>query len=91
MATTAHGTLAANEVTSVAIESGRGGIVIVNRAQTGTIWVRLDGVDPEPEGSGTFAVYGAREFPAQQRTRQIINVEVRMISDTAVQYSVEAY
>jgi len=91
MATTAHGTLNANEVTSVAVESGWGGIVVINRAQTGVIWVRLDGQDPEPEQPNTFAVFGAREYPADSREDQVRTVEVRMLSDTAVQYSVEAY
>jgi len=91
MATTAHGTLNANEVASVAVESGRGGIVIVNRQQSGVIWVRLDGVDPQPEQPDTFAVYGAREFPVQSRRNQVIELDVRMLTDEAKQYSVEAY
>lgn len=91
MATTAHGTLEAGVVAAVTVESGRGGIVIVNRQQSGVIWVRLDGTDPVPEAPNTFAVFGAREFGVQTRSRQVAEFEVRMLSDTAVQYSVEAY
>lgn len=91
MATTAHGTLAANVITTVSVESGRGGVVIVNPQQTGIIWVRFDGINPTPEGPGTYAVYGVREFPSMQRSRQVVAVEVRMLADTALDYSVEAY
>lgn len=91
MATTAHGTLEPNVVATVVVESGRGGIVIVNRQQSGVIWVRLDGVDPVAEGAGTFAVFGARDFGVQVRSGQVKAFEVRMLSDVAVQYSVEAY
>lgn len=91
MAATAHGTLTASTVKSVSVESGRGGVVIVNRQQTGVIWVRLDGVDPVAEGPGTFAVFATREFPASLRTRQVVAVEVRMLADAALKYSVEAY
>jgi hypothetical protein len=90
MADTAHGTLTANVVTSLFVESGRGGVVIVNRDQAGTIWVRIDGADPVPEAADTYAVFGSRQFP-QQRNSQETNINVRLISDTARKYTVEAY
>jgi hypothetical protein len=91
MATTAHGILTADAVTSVTIDAGRGGVVIVNRQQSGVIWVRYDGEDPEPEQPDTYAVYGAREFPIYSRSRQGVTVEFRLLSEESKQYSVEAY
>jgi hypothetical protein len=91
MARAVHGTLAPNVVATENIEIGRGGIVVVNRAQTGVIWVRIDGIDPVPEADDTYAVFGAREFPSQLWTRHLIVIEVRLISDEALAYSVEAY
>lgn len=90
MAATAHGGLTANTVKNVEVEAGRNGIVIVNRAQTGVIWVRLDGEDPTPEGDGSYAVFGAREFDLT-RTQQRSNINVRMVADAPLTYSVEAY
>lgn len=90
MTATAHGSLTANTVKTVQIDSGRGGIVIVNRDQQGIIWVRIDGVDPQPETAGTYAVFGAREF-ALTRNQQAVPIDVRMVSDVTRKYSVEAY
>lgn len=90
MADTAHGTLTPGVIAAVTIEAGRGGIVAVNRTMTGTIWVRLDGIDPVPAAEDTYAVPGAREFPLARR-QQETTVDVRMISDDALDYSVEAY
>lgn len=91
MALTAHGTLAPDVVTTVTVDSGRGGIVVVNRQQSGAIWVRIDGVDPAVNGANSYIVLGAREFVAGQRNRQVVPIEVRMLSTAAVDYSVEAF
>lgn len=90
MADTAHGTLTPGAVTQSLIESGRGGIVVVNRTMTGAIWVRIDGIDPVPAAEDTYAVPGAREFPLARRQQETA-IDVRMISDEALDYSVEAY
>ena len=90
MARTAHGTLAANVVTSVTVDSGWGRIVVINRQQSGVIWVRLDGIDPVPEGPDTFAVFGAREFTHRPNTQRS-TFEVLMFSDNIREYSVEAF
>lgn len=90
MASTAHGGLTADTVKSVEVEAGRKGVVVVNRAQTGVIWVRLDGTDPVVEGGGTYAVFGAREFDLP-RVQQGATVTVKMVADSALAYSVEGY
>ncbi len=87
MAATAHGTLTANQVTTVTIDPGWQGIVVVNRDQTGVIWVRLDGQDPVAEAADTFAVFGARSFPLRTRGKP---VTVKMRAASGLKYSVEA-
>lgn len=90
MASTAHGGLTANTVKRIDVDAGRIGIVVVNRMQSGVIWVRIDGVDPVPEGPGTFAVFGAREFNLT-RSQLALPVNVRMLTDAERTYSVEAF
>lgn len=90
MASTAHGTLTANTVTSVSITPGSGGVVVVNRDQAGAIWVRIDGQDPTLFGANSYVILGAREFPMSRRQIQNGDVVVKMLSDAARTYSVEA-
>lgn len=90
MAKSTHGTLTANQVTTVTITPGEEGIVVLNRDLTGTIWVRLDNVDPAIGADGTYAVIGAREFPLSRSQIRVGSVTVRMISDAGRKYSVEA-
>lgn len=90
MASTAHGTLTANTVTSVSITPGSGGVVVVNRDQAGAIWVRIDGQDPALFGNNSYVVLGARDFPMSRAQRQRGDVVVKLLSDTARTYSVEA-
>lgn len=78
------GTLAANVVTSVIVAGWPYGINVVNRSGTGTIWVRMDGVDPTVAGQDCFPVLGARNFPSPGA-----NVNVRLISSGALDYTVE--
>lgn len=83
----AHGSLTANQITTVSITPGPDGLDVVNRSQTGVIWVTIDGTDPVIETAGTYACVGVRTFSmsiAHQRT-----VTVKMISDSALKYSVE--
>lgn len=86
MADTAHGTLTANQVTTVTITSGYGGIEVVNRDMQGAIWVRLDGTNPQVAGADSYVVLGARSFPTRKRGA----VTVKMVSDADRAYSVEA-
>jgi hypothetical protein len=88
MAATSHGTLAANTVKTVTVEPGWNGIEVVNRDMTGVIWVRLDGQNPTIEGADSYAVFGARSFPLRRGASG--SVTVRMISDAARKYTVEA-
>lgn len=90
MAKTAHGSLTANQITTVDIEAGRDGIVVVNRNQEGVIWVRIDGTDPQIEGADSYAVFGVREFPLG-RSKAYKSVQVRLLSDEPRAYTVEAY
>lgn len=91
MAHTAHGVLTADQVTTVDIEAGRsGGIVVVNRDQVGVIWVRLDGTDPQVEGADSYAVFGAREFDFGRRRSQQATT-VKMLSDADRAYTVEGF
>jgi hypothetical protein len=90
VASTAHGTLTANVVASVPVAPGSAGIVVVNRDQTGSIWVRIDGTDPSIGGAGSYVVLGAREFPMTRKQVQAGTVTVKMISSAARAYTVEA-
>lgn len=91
MAHTAHGVLTADQVTTVDIEAGRsGGIVVVNRNQEGVIWVRIDGVNPQVEGADSYAVFGAREFDLGRRQREQTTA-VKLLSDADRSYTVEGF
>lgn len=90
MASTAHGVLTANVVTTLSIDAGNGGLVVVNRSLEGVIWVRIDGQDPQIAGEGTYAVFGARDFPISRYRLRSGPIIVKLISDTARAYTVEA-
>lgn len=92
MASTAHGTLTANTVATVTINVGVDGFVVVNRDQAGAIWVRADGTNPVIAAADTYVVLGARMFPSewQNLTPGVGTVTLKLISDTARTYSVEA-
>jgi hypothetical protein len=91
MAHTAHGVLTAGQVTTVDVEAGRsGGIVVVNRDQAGVIWVRLDGVNPQVEGVDSYAVFGAREFQLGRRQVEQ-STSVKLLSDADRAYTVEGF
>lgn len=87
MAATVHGTLTADEVTTVMVHPGSAGIEVINRDLTGVIWVRVDGVDPVPMGAGTFAVLGSRTFPLRRRGQA---VAVKLVAEVDRAFSVEA-
>lgn len=88
MASTAHGALAANVVTTVTLTSGQKGIVVVNRTlDGGVIWARVDGVAPTVAGADSYVVLGAREFPVRDH---FTAVTVKLLSTTVRDFSVEA-
>lgn len=78
------GTLTISTVASVTVTADGGGVQVVNRSQTGVIWVRLDGTDPVAAADDCFSVLGVRHFPTHTGA-----VTVKMISANALDYSVE--
>lgn len=82
------GTLTPNTVASVPItDAYPDGLWVINRSQTGEIWVRLDGQNPTVAGDDCFVVLGARYFPATTIGREAVTV--RLISTLALTYTVE--
>lgn len=90
MASTAHGTLTPDVVSYVTVNTGRHGVVVLNRSMVGAIWVRLDGQDPTPAQPGTYVVLGARDFPIRSRGIHDATTTVAMLSSDALDYTVEA-
>jgi len=90
MASTQHGVLTANQVTSVTITPDRGGFVVVNRSLEGTIWVTYDGTDPVIGGAGSYVVFAAREFPLNANVVRRGAITVKLLAADANAYSVEA-
>jgi hypothetical protein len=86
MAASEHGTLSAGVVTAVTIDTSAKGFEVVNRDQTGEIWVRVDGGEPEPRGAGSFVVLGARRFGGSNRAGP---VTIKLIAEADRQFSVE--
>lgn len=90
MPKTAHGTLTANAVTTVQIVPGEEGIVVLNRDLEGSLWVRIDGQDPNIGAPDSYVVIGAREFPMSRRDINKQSVTVKIVADESRAYSVEA-
>lgn len=90
MAVARSGTLTAGgPATTVDItDAWPGGIWVINRSQTGEIWVTLDGSVPTVAGNDCFVVLGARFF-ANPRVGDD-TVAVKLISSAALTYSVES-
>lgn len=84
MATAKSGTLTPSAVATVTVSADGRGIQIINRTQTGTIWVRLDGTDPAAAADDSFAVLGVRHFPTRTGA-----ITVKLFSTAALDYSVE--
>lgn len=84
------GTLTANVVAEVTVAVSPFGenneFGIVNLSGQGIIWVRTDGVDPTIGGDNCFPVLGYRIFTVPDGSKE---VTPKMISDTALQYTVE--
>lgn len=85
MAATAHGTLVADTVTTATIDIRRAGLEIVNRSETGEIWARFDGVNPVIGAADSYVIVGARSYVFSSSP-----VTVKLISNAALKYSVEA-
>lgn len=90
MASTAHGVLSPNQIQTVYVDPGINGVVIVNRNLEGAIWVTIDGSDPRPAMPGTYVVLGARDFNVTRAQVRSGNLAVKLISDAARAYTVEA-
>jgi hypothetical protein len=90
MASTAHGTLTGNEVTTVTIRPGDEGIVVVNRDLEGEMWVRVDGENPGIGAPDSYVVIGARQFPLPRRIIAKQAITVKLIADAGRAFSVEA-
>lgn len=89
MAVSEHGTLTANVVKTVSItDAWPGGIEVINRSQTGEIYVTLDGTTPTVGGADTFVVLGSRYFGNDRIGDD--TVTVKLISSAALAYSVES-
>lgn len=86
MASTAHGTITAGQVTTVTVEASAKGFEVVNRDQAGEIWIRYDKQDPAPRGAGSFVVLGARRFGGGSKWGA---VEVRLTAEVDRNFSVE--
>jgi hypothetical protein len=83
-----HGTLVANTPATIAtIIAGWPGINILNRSQTGTIWVTLDGSTPAIAGAGSYPVLGVRYFPSSYG--QGASAVVKAVSSAALDWTVE--
>jgi hypothetical protein len=85
MANVKSGTLTANTVATVSIDNAQRGLDIVNRDQTGEIWVTLDGTTPTVAGDNCYLVLGARFF----ETQGIATATVKLISSLPLRYTVE--
>ncbi len=85
-------TLSANTVDTITVTgafASPGGIEVINRSQTGTIWVRLDGTAPTVGGDNCHPVLGTRFFENPWAVYST-NAVVKLISDAALAYTVES-
>ncbi len=76
-------------VTITAAFASPGGIEVINRSQTGTIWVRFDGAAPTVGGDDCHPVLGTRFFENPWAVYST-NAGVKLISDAALAYTVES-
>ncbi len=90
MPAASHGVLTPDQITSVQVDAGPDGVVVVNRSLTGTIWVTVDGSDPDDSAANSFSVLGARDFQFSRYRRQSGPIVVKLIAGEALAYSVEA-
>jgi hypothetical protein len=88
MARVISGTLTANTVAPLTITDHNNWVEVVNRSQTGEIWVRTDGTDPTVAGNDCYVVLGARRLHITKADTQ--SADVRLISNAALAYTVEA-
>jgi len=86
------GTLTANVATTglQLTATYPGGINIINRSGTGTIWYRLDGTAPTVAGNDCHPVLGAVHIDNPFDTGTALGaVTVKLISDAALAYTIE--
>lgn len=70
-------------------------ITVVHRGDTGTVWFRTDGIEPEPLADDNYPVLPGRMItvPNGMRTQEpitrvISGSSIQLISDTAVPFTV---
>lgn len=84
MASVKNGILVANTPSTVTVDGGAGGVLVINCTQTGIIWARLGGGVASVRGDNCYAVLGQRVLPSQGS-----GVTVSLIADAGLTYSVE--
>jgi hypothetical protein len=86
MSTPVHGTTKPNKVKTVGVDAYTESINVVNRSLVDTIWFTVDGSIPVVGGGGTaYPCTDSIQVPTINTTDIVL---VRMISATAVAYSV---
>ena len=82
-----HATLVATVVDTVNLSAAFSTVRITNRGTLGTVFVRVDGVDPAVGADETFAV--KNDFEKEVPIPNTAAVQVRLICSAASPYSVE--
>lgn len=83
--TAVHGALVPSTVDRVTLKSAAGGRVRISNRGNAALFYRLDGIDPVVNGAESFVVSaGSSDVFSPVSTP----IEVRLISDQAVTYSV---
>jgi len=90
MARVKSGTLTPSTAVPVTVTGASGGIDVINRTQTGTVWVSLTGT-ATVAGDDCYPVLGNRHFPASITGTDRGSVTVSVISDAALEYTVEGF
>ncbi len=83
-----NGTLTANDVTTVGITRHAGKLSVTNRSDSGTIWVRLDGEDPQVEDEDCFPVLALQTAHFDTAVPAINAAQIKLISDESLDYTV---
>lgn len=90
MALTHPGTLTADQAVTVEIDNHGGWVEVVNRSQTGEIWVRVDGEDATVAGEDCYLVLGSRRLAVPVAVTLYQAAAVSLIASDALDYTVEA-
>jgi hypothetical protein len=88
MAKAKHGTLTANTVATVTLDTPfryTAIVDVINRSMTGEIYVTTDGTDPTVAGDDTILVAGVTSFARPNGA----SLTVKLISSAALSYTVQ--